>query len=238
MRVFRFGKVRMAFTDRCGGVSEPPWESLNLGGAVGDDPDSVAENRAIAAGDLGIDPGRVVYMRQVHSAVARYVTEPFGDDPPELDAICTDVPGLALAVLAADCAPVLVADPDAGVVGAAHSGRVGTLAGVVPALIKEMTARGASDLVAVVGPMACGRCYVVPEEMRAAAAATLPETYSTSRAGRPALDLRAGIVAQLRQAGVREIHHDDRCTIEDPDLYSYRREGLTGRQAGYVWLEP
>jgi YfiH family protein len=236
--VFRFGSVRMAFTDRRGGVSAPPWEGLNLGGAVGDEPEAVAENRAIAARDLGVDPERVVFMRQVHSAVARYVTEPFGDDPPELDAICTDVPGLALAVLVADCAPVLLADPDAGVVGAAHSGRVGTLTGVVPALVKEMTAHGAADLVAVVGPMACGRCYEVPADMREAAAATLPETYSTTRTGGPALDLRAGIVAQLRQAGVKEIHHDARCTIEDPDLYSYRREHRTGRQAGYVWLEP
>ncbi|MEV5413235.1 peptidoglycan editing factor PgeF [Thermopolyspora sp. NPDC052614] len=228
----------MAFTDRCGGTSAPPWESLNLGGLVGDDPESVAENRRIAAGDLGIDHERVVFMRQVHSAAARYVTEPFGDDAPELDAVCTDVPGLALAVLAADCAPVLIADPDAGVVGAAHSGRVGTLAGVVPALVKEMTAHGASTMVAVVGPMACGRCYEVPADMRDRAVAVLPETGSTTRQGTPALDLRAGIVAQLRQAGVQEIHHDARCTIEDPDLYSHRREVVTGRQAGYVWLEP
>jgi YfiH family protein len=228
----------MAFTDRCGGTSVPPWESLNLGGLVGDDPESVAENRRIAAGDLGIDPERVVFMRQVHSAGARYVTEPFGDDPPELDAVCTDVPGLALAVLAADCAPVLVADPDAGVVGAAHSGRVGTLSGVVPALVKEMTARGASTMVAVVGPMACGRCYEVPADMHDQAVEILPETRSTTRKGTTALDLRAGIVEQLRQAGVQEIHHDARCTIEDPDLYSHRREAVTGRQAGYVWLEP
>src|SRR5690606_9249484 len=108
----------MAFTDRHGGVSAPPFHSRNLGGAVGDDPAAVAENRARTARELGIDPDRVVFMRQVHSAVAAYVTEPFGDDPPELDAVCTDVPGLAVAALAADCAPVLLADPDAGVVGA------------------------------------------------------------------------------------------------------------------------
>lgn len=228
----------MVFTDRHGGVSAPPYHSRNLGGTVGDDPEAVAENRARTAGELGIDPGRVVFMRQVHSAVARYVTEPFGDEAPELDAVCTDVPGLAAAALAADCAPVLLADPDAGIVGAAHSGRVGTLAGVVPALVKEMTARGATRIVAAIGPMACGGCYEVPAAMRAEAAAVLPETHATTRRGTPALDLRAGIVAQLRQAGVAEIHHDARCTIESPELFSHRREGRTGRLAGYVWLEP
>lgn len=236
--MFRFGSVRMAFTDRHGGVSAPPFHSRNLGGLVGDDPEAVAENRARTARELGIDPRRVVFMRQVHSAVAAYVTEPFGDDPPELDAVCTDVPGLALAALAADCAPVLLADPDAGIVGAAHSGRVGTLAGVVPALVKEMQARGASRIVAVIGPMACGGCYEVPEGMRAEAAEVLPETHATTRWGTPSLDLRAGIVAQLLRAGVTEIHHDDRCTIESRELFSHRRDGRTGRLAGYAWLEP
>lgn len=232
-----FERVRMVFTDRHGGVSAPPYHSRNLGGLVGDDPAAVAANRAETARRFGLDPVRVVFMRQVHSATARYVTAPFDADAPALDAVCTDVPGLALAVLAADCAPVLIADPAAGIVGAAHSGRVGTLAGVVPALIAEMTSRGAANLIAVVGPMACGECYEVPAAMRADAAEVLPETWSVTRQGTPALDLRAGITAQLRAAGVHDIRHEARCTIESPDLFSHRREGTTGRSAGYVWLQ-
>lgn len=235
MKTITIGRVGMAFTDRHGGVSAGPYGSRNLGGAVGDDPAAVAENRAKTAAELGLD--RVVFMRQVHGADVAYVTEPFGDEPPALDGVFTDRPGLALAVLVADCAPVLLADPVAGLVGGAHSGRPGTEAGVVPALVAAMTARGAEPerMVAAIGPAACGRCYEVPAELRERVAARVPETWSDTRWGTPALDLRAGIVAQLHRAGVTDVRHDDRCTIETPDLYSYRRERDTGRFAGYVW---
>ncbi|MET8141219.1 peptidoglycan editing factor PgeF [Sphaerisporangium sp. NPDC005288] len=228
----------MAFTDRHGGVSARPYDTRNLGGAVGDDPSAVARNRALTAGEFGLDPGAVVFMRQVHSPDVAYVTEPFAQQPPALDGVCTDRPGLGLAVLVADCAPVLLADPARGLVGAAHSGRAGTVAGVVPALVAAMRARGAGDLVALVGPMACGACYEVPGEMRAEVAEELPEAWSVTREGTPALDLRAGIAAQLKRAGVADVRHDARCTIETGDLYSYRREHITGRFAGYVWLTP
>ncbi|WP_214411854.1 peptidoglycan editing factor PgeF [Sphaerisporangium fuscum] len=228
----------MAFTDRHGGVSAGPYDSRNLGGGVGDDPSAVADNRALTARGFGLDPARVVFMRQVHSPDVAYVTEPFGDDAPPLDGVHTDRPGLALAVLVADCAPVLLADPVAGLVGAAHSGRAGTVAGVVPALVEAMRSRGATDLVAAIGPLACGKCYEVPAAMREEVGALLPEAWSATRAGTPALDLRAAITAQLARAGVSDVRHDDRCTIETADLYSYRREQVTGRFAGYVWLSP
>ncbi|MFC4536154.1 peptidoglycan editing factor PgeF [Sphaerisporangium dianthi] len=228
----------MAFTDRHGGVSADPYGSRNLGGSVGDDPAAVAENRALTAREFGLDPREVVFMRQVHSPDVAYAAEPFGAAPPALDGVCTDRPGLGLAVLVADCAPVLLADPVKGMVGAAHSGRAGTAAGVVAALVAEMRARGAGDLVAVVGPLACGACYEVPEALREQVAEVVPETWSSTRAGTPALDLRAGITAQLRRAGVADIRHDARCTIETADLYSYRRDHLTGRFAGYAWVAP
>ncbi|MBB6473177.1 hypothetical protein BJ992_002608 [Sphaerisporangium rubeum] len=231
-------RVRMAFTDRHGGVSGEPYGTRNLGGSVGDDPVAVAENRARTARGFGLDPAKVVFMRQVHSPHVGYVTEPFGVDPPELDGVYTDRPGLALAVLAADCAPVLLADPAAGLVGGAHSGRAGTAAGVVPALVAAMRAHGARDLVAVIGPLACGACYEVPAGLREQVASAVPETWSATRAGTPALDLRAGIAAQLSRAGVADVRHDDRCTIETPDLYSHRRDRVGGRFAGYVWLLP
>ncbi|GIH74245.1 peptidoglycan editing factor PgeF [Planobispora longispora] len=231
--------IHAAFTDRHGGVSAAPYGSRNLGGGVGDDPQAVSRNRARTAADLGVDSERVVMMRQVHGAGVCHVTGPFGDDPPALDAVCTDVPGLALSVLVADCAPVLLADPAARVVGAAHSGRPGTVAGVVPALVAAMAERGAdpSRMVALIGPAACGLCYEVPEEMRERVAEVIPETWATTRKGTPAVDLRAGITAQLARAGVGDVRHDARCTIESPELFSHRRERPTGRFAGYVWLE-
>jgi len=231
--------VHLVITDRLGGASVAPYDSRNLGGAVGDDPAAVRQNREKTALELGLDPARVVYMRQVHSAEVAYVTEPFGAEPPALDAVFTGEPGLGLCVLVADCVPVLVADADAGLVGAAHSGRAGTARGVVPALVRAMAGHGADPgrMTALVGPSACGLCYEVSAELRDEVAAVLPETWSTTRQGTPALDVRAGVAAQLAAEGVTEIRHDDRCTIETPELYSYRRDRTTGRFAGYVWLD-
>ncbi|MGC4955284.1 peptidoglycan editing factor PgeF [Actinomadura citrea] len=229
--------VGAGFTGRAGGVSGPPFDSLNLGGAVGDDPAAVLDNRRRAAAELGADPERTVFMRQVHGADVAFVTST--DLPGPVDAVVTTVPGLALAVLVADCAPVLLADPAAGVVGAAHSGRPGTAAGVVPALVKAMCERGADParMAAAIGPAACGGCYEVPAEMRDEVAAVVPAARATTSKGTPGLDIRAGVAEQLASAGVTRVTVDGRCTIEDPDLYSYRREGRTGRFAGYVWLK-
>jgi YfiH family protein len=230
--------VRVEITSRLGGVSVAPYDSRNLGGAVGDDPAAVRLNREKTAAEFGIDSGRVVFMRQVHSADVAYVTDPYGDNPPKLDAVFTDQPGLALGVLVADCAPVLLADAEAGLVGAAHSGRAGTAAGVVPALVRAMVDRGADPgrMAALVGPTACGLCYEVPASMRSEVAAVLPETWSSTRQGTAALDVRAGISAQLTAAGITAVQHDDRCTIENLELYSYRRDRTTGRFAAYIWL--
>ena len=232
-------RVHMVITDRLGGASVAPYDGRNLGGAVGDDPVTVRQNRDKTASEFGLDPARVVYMRQVHGADVAYVTEPFGAEPPALDAVFTAEPGLGLCVLVADCAPVLVADAGAGLVGAAHSGRAGTTLGVVPALVRAMAGRGADParMTALIGPAACGLCYEVSAELRDQVSAGLPESRSTTRRGTPALDLRAGITAQLTAGGVTDIRHDDRCTIEAPGLYSYRRDHTTGRFAGYIWLD-
>jgi hypothetical protein len=232
-------RVHTGFSDRIGGFSAAPYDSRNLGGAVGDDPVAVRRNRDKTATEFGADPARVVYMRQVHGADVAYVTAPFGDEPPALDAVFTDEPGLALCVLVADCAPVLVADADAGLVGAAHSGRAGTSLGVVPALVRAMAGRGADParMSAVIGPCACGLCYEVSAELRDEVAAGLPESWSSTRRDTPALDLRAGITAQLAAEGVTDVRHDHRCTIEAPELFSYRRDRTTGRFAGYIRLD-
>lgn len=229
--------VHVHVTDRNGGVSAAPYGSRNLGGAVGDDPAAVRANRAGLVAELGVLA--VVFMRQVHSADVAYVSEPFGDDdPPPLDGVFTTEPGLALASLGADCPAVLVADPVARMVGAAHSGRPGTEAGVATALVEAMAAKGAQPerMVALIGPGACGRCYEVPADLRERVASKVPQTWSTTSWGTPALDLRAGIEAQLRAAGLPEVRHDARCTIESDELYSHRREQPGGRFAGLIWL--
>lgn len=251
------GRVEVAFTDRHGGVSGGPYASFDFGGRSGD-LDARDENldilgHALARGsaprtlddafDLpsGVRPPVLVLMRQVHGRDVHRVDRAMLDakeDAPTADAMVTDLSGVALVVRAADCVPVLVADTDAGLVGAAHAGRNGMVAGVVPETVRALRELGAKDLVAWVGPHVCGRCYEVPEEMRREVAATLPIAEAETSWGTPALDIGAGVVAQLEDDGV-EVVDAARCTLEDKDLYSYRREGAeSGRLAGVVWVRP
>lgn len=233
--------AHFAFTDRWGGVSAVPYDSLNLGGAVGDDPAAVLANRGRAARELGRDPGRVVWMHQVHGREVALVDGPWGERPvPEADALVTRSADVTLAVLTADCVPVLLADPVAGVAAAAHAGRPGLVAGVVPAAVAAMLRAGAEPgrTTAVIGPSVCGKCYEVPAAMRDEVAAAVPEAYAETRRGTPALDVAAGVRAQLARSGIRVAGAPAVCTLESPDHFSYRRERTTGRLAGYVWLDP
>ncbi|MDH6433615.1 YfiH family protein [Streptomyces sp. SAI-144] len=232
--------AHFAFTDRWGGVSAAPYEELNLGGAVGDDPEAVGTNRELAAKSLGLDPDRVVWMNQVHGADAVVVSAPWGERPvPQVDALVTAERGLALAVLTADCTPVLLADPVAGIAAAAHAGRPGMVAGVVPAALRAMTELGADParIVARTGPAVCGKCYEVPEEMRADVAAVEPAAHAETSWGTPSVDVTAGVHAQLDRLGVRDRQQSPVCTLESGDHFSYRRDRTTGRLAGYVWLD-
>ncbi|RLV65991.1 UPF0124 protein in ftsZ 3'region [Streptomyces sp. CBMAI 2042] len=222
-------------------MSAAPYGELNLGGAVGDDPAAVGANRERAARRLGLDPASVVWMNQVHGRDVAVVDGPWGAEAeiPAVDALVTTRRGLALAVLTADCTPVLLVDPVAGVVGAAHAGRPGLVAGVVPAVVEAMTARGArpSRITAHTGPAVCGRCYEVPEEMRAEVADAVPGTWSETSWGTPAVDVTGGVHAQLAALGVSDLHRSPVCTRESGDHFSYRRDRTTGRLAGYVWLD-
>ncbi|MEH0650998.1 peptidoglycan editing factor PgeF [Streptomyces scabiei] len=232
--------AHFAFTDRWGGVSAAPYEQLNLGGAVGDDAGAVTANRELAAKSLGLEPDRVVWMNQVHGADVAVVDGPWGaGDLPSVDAVVTTRRGLALAVLTADCVPVLLADPVAGVAAAAHAGRPGMVAGVVPAAVRAMTGLGADParIVARTGPAVCGRCYEVPEAMRAEVATVEPAAYADTSWGTPSVDVCAGVHAQLERLGVRDREQSPVCTLESRDHFSYRRDGATGRLAGYVWLD-
>lgn len=232
--------AHFAFTDRWGGVSAVPYEELNLGGAVGDAAQAVRANRERAAGALDLDPDRVVWMNQVHGREVAVVDEPWGERPvPAVDAVVTARRGLPLAVLTADCVPLLLADPVAGVAGAAHAGRPGLLAGVVPAAVEAMTARGARPerILARTGPSVCGSCYEVPGDMRAEVSAAAPRAYAETSWGTPALDIAAGVLAQLDALGVHDVQRSPHCTRESKDHFSYRRDRVTGRLAGYVWLD-
>ncbi|WP_406460738.1 peptidoglycan editing factor PgeF [Streptomyces sp. NBC_01622] len=232
--------AHFSFTDRWGGVSAVPYEELNLGGAVGDDPDAVRTNRELAAKSLGLDPALVVWMNQVHGADVAVVDGPWGAAGiPSVDALVTARRGLALAVLTADCTPVLLADPVAGIAGAAHAGRPGMVAGVVPAVVRAMTELGAEParIVARTGPAVCGRCYEVPADMRADVAAVEPAAYAETSWGTPAVDVTAGAHAQLDRLGVRDREQSPVCTRESGDHFSYRRDRTTGRLASYVWLD-
>ncbi|MET7924641.1 peptidoglycan editing factor PgeF [Streptomyces sp. NPDC005349] len=233
--------AHFAFTDRWGGVSAAPYEELNLGGAVGDDPAAVHANRGSAARSLGLDPAHVVWMNQVHGPDVAVVDGPWGPaaDIPSVDAIVTAQRGLALAVLTADCTPVLLADPVAGIAAAAHAGRPGMVAGVVPAAVEAMVGLGAEParIVARTGPAVCGKCYEVPDGMRAEVAAVEPAAYAETSWGTPAVDVTAGVHAQLERLGVRDRQQSPVCTLESHDHFSYRRDRTTGRLAGYVWLD-
>ncbi len=141
-------------------------------------------------------------------------------------------------VRVADCVPVLLADVEHRVVGAAHAGRPGLVAGIVPATVARMRDLGADRIVAWLGPHVCGSCYEVPGEMRDEVAAVVPEAYAETSWATPAVDVGAGVVAQLEKLGV-EVVDASRCTLETEDLYSYRREGAAaGRLGGLVWVRP
>jgi len=178
-------------------------------------------------------------VHQVHGD--RVVTVEADTDPRALasepaDAVVTTARRVALAVRAADCLPVLFADPDAGVVAAAHAGRVGLAAGVLPATVSRLVELGATRITAWIGPHICGACYEVPASLRDSFAVAHPAAAATTSWGTPALDLGAAAESQLRGLGCAVVRVDP-CTRETPTLHSYRRDGArSGRQAGLVWL--
>lgn len=239
----RHGPVEVAFTDRHGGTSTGPWSSLDLGAGGGDDPRRVERNLELVADEFGVPRTRLVLTRQVHGHAVTAIDDDWEPgEPPTGDALVTGRTDVALCVRVADCTPVALADPRQGLAGVVHAGREGLRVGVVPAAVARLRALGAEDLQAWVGPRACGRCYEVPAPMREAVAEVAPAAWSTTRQGTPALDVGAGVVEQLigLGVGVDDLARGARgCTIEDDDLYSYRRQGAaSGRAAVLVRVHP
>src|SRR6476620_8707344 len=185
-------RIRRVTTTRAGGVSAPPFDTFNLGDHVGDDPAAVAANRKRLGAALGLGEDGVVWMNQGHG------------DVDKTDALGTTTPRLALAVVTADCVPVLMGDARAGVVAAVHAGRVGAQKGIVARTVDAMLRVGAraGDISALLGPAVSGRNYEVPDEMAADVEASLPGSRTTTSRGTPGLDLRAGIARQLTALGI------------------------------------
>jgi YfiH family protein len=157
-----------------------------------------------------------------------------GSPAPEADAMVSR--GVPLAVMVADCIPVLLAgeSPGGPVLAAVHAGRPGLANGVIPAAVDSMNTLGATGIRAWLGPSICGSCYEVPAPLQAEVAAVVPASRSTTSWGTPGLDLPAGARSQLEQAGVG-VEYSGPCTLETPSLFSYRRNKNTGRFAGVVW---
>ncbi|WP_114855853.1 peptidoglycan editing factor PgeF [Brachybacterium sp. YJGR34] len=234
-RAPRLRGARALFTGRDGGVSTGEHATLNLARHVGDREQAVEHNRSLVAAEIGAP---LVFVDQVHST--RVHVLPATGAPPVVmaDAIVTDRRDVALGIMVADCLPVLLSDPRAGVVAVAHAGRRGLLDGVLQSTIAAMEELGArsEDLAASIGPSICGACYEVPETMREEAAQQLPAVRATTSWGTPALDLRAGALAVLEHAGIpaASLDADHPCTLEDERFFSYRRSAVTGRFAGVL----
>ena len=231
------------FTTRVGGTSDAPWSAANLALHTGDEWDRVHVNRDLLAKKFGLSYRDLVFGRQVHGTgvrVVEHVSARARDRGlPDTDALVTTVPGIALVMMGADCPPVLLADPSAGVVGVAHVGRQGLACGVLVETVRVMAEQGAraASIQAVVGPGVCGRCYEVPAQLADEVEQLAPGSRSTTRSGAPSIDLAAGAVAQLHRLGVPTVSTVGGCTMEQTELfYSYRQQGLTGRHAGIVVL--
>jgi YfiH family protein len=249
-RLAQLPGIRHAFFTRAGGVSGGVYASLNAGVGSDDDPSKVAENRARMADAMGVSPECLLTCYQIHSPVVVAAAEPWrADGRPHADAIVTTVPGLAIGVSTADCGPVLFADAHARVIGAAHAGWRGALAGVTDQTIAAMEELGAmrERIIAVLGPMIRQNNYETGADLRDrfVAADQANECFfrPAAREGHFMFDLAGYVAARLAAAGVGTIDDVDACTYADAEkFFSYRRmthrgEADYGRHVNAIVLE-
>jgi len=238
--------VVAGFATRGGGSSQAPYDSLNLAFTVGDEPAAVRANRAALLTAAAPAAQMMVWAEQVHGGDVAVVTEGRGPDNqpgeqavPGVDALVTTTPGLLLCIRVADCLPVLFADAHAGVIGAAHAGRRGLVAGILHGTVAAMESLGAERgrIRAVIGPGICGRCYEVPATLAAEVGGVLPGSRAVTTWGTPSLDLPAAAYRVVQGLALGAVELVDECTAEQPDRwFSYRRAQRTGRFAGFVAL--
>ena len=231
--------VRHAFFTRQGGVSDGVYASLNLGRGSGDDPARVAENRRRATESLGLAPNALATCYQIHSAHPVIADLAWGDTRPQGDAVITAAPGVLCGALAADCAPVLIADPAARVVAAVHAGWRGALAGVVENAVGAMIRLGArpAAMVAAIGPCIGPPSYEVGLEFMAAFVAADPANQRWFAPGRHTdkrlFDLPAFVLARLAAAGVTGAEWIGRDTYAEEDLFFSNRRAIHRGEADY-----
>jgi YfiH family protein len=216
------------FTDRLGGYSQGDFSSLNLALHVDDEPETVLRNRDV----IENVHGKTVYMNQVHGNNVEVISAPT-DQTLTCDGLVTNVLGITLAVLVADCIPLLLSSQN--VIAAVHVGRRGLVNGVAAKTVNIMRELGADEITAKLGPSICGPCYEVDQVTYEEVISIHPSARSKTSAGSPALDLPTALVADLAKLSI-ESHVDSRCTREDDDLFSYRKSHRTGRQAGLIRL--
>jgi len=216
------------FTDRRGGSSLAPYESLNLALHVGDDPVAVALNRE----SLSHMVGQIQFMNQEHGDTFTVVNQR-SDIDLTCDALITTTKGLGLAVLVADCIPLLLSS--ATVVAAVHVGRKGLVNSIALKVVHEMRRLGANEIHAQLGTSICGRCYEIPAAMADEVLRTHPAAYALTHDGTSALDLPKALIADLVSQAVT-YEASTQCTLEDNEYFSYRRHNITGRNAGVIWL--
>jgi len=212
------------FSDRRGGESLGVYESLNLAQHVGDDPAIVEANRK------KIGPAQ--FMNQVHGDEIVLI-DAISSEVPTCDGLITTTPNLSLAVMVADCIPLLLTSKE--VVGAIHVGRAGLVNRIALTAVQKMRSLGAIEIHAVLGPSICGGCYEVPFQMQQDVIAEHPRAFATTRKGTPGLDLSKALIADLVSAGV-SYEASTICTLEDELYFSHRRQNPTGRFAGVVSL--
>ncbi|MEI7476565.1 MAG: polyphenol oxidase family protein [Actinomycetes bacterium] len=216
------------FTDRLGGYSQGDFSSLNLALHVEDEAATVLRNRDVIEQSYGT----TVYMNQVHGNNVEVISAPM-DQILTCDGLVTNVAGITLAVLVADCIPLLLSSQN--IVAAVHVGRRGLVNGVAAKTVNIMRELGADEITAKLGPSICGPCYEVDQVTYEEVISIHPSARSKTSAGSPALDLPTALVADLAKLSI-ESHVDSRCTREDDDLFSYRKSHRTGRQAGLIRL--
>jgi polyphenol oxidase len=221
--------VNFRFTESTGGNSTGAFLSRNLALHVGDQPEIVGYNRSSLSDEIGLP---IQFMEQVHGDQIEVIDD-FTQSSPTADALVTSNPQIALAVMVADCIPLLLANQ--GSIAAVHVGRKGLLNGVWHRAIVKMRELDSSPISAVIGPSICGRCYEVSPEIFAEVTRLFQRAAAETIQGTPSLDLAAALTFELEKIEI-EVLTVARCTVEDSSLYSYRRDGVTGRQAGVIWI--
>jgi YfiH family protein len=221
--------VNFRFTDSTGGNSAGAFRSRNLALHVGDQPKSVERNRMELSDEIDRP---IQFMNQVHGNDVEVIDQ-FSHVSPTVDALVTTNSTIALAVMVADCIPLLLSNE--GSIAAVHIGRRGLLNHLTQRTLSVMNALNPSPITAIIGPSICGTCYEVSEDVFDEVTSLFPRSQSQTSAGGFALDLAAALTFDLQESGIT-VHDYSRCTVEENSLFSYRRDGVTGRQAGVIWL--